>query len=119
MRGISVSLLFAIVTRLASRSAGFSRKEDRTTWLGPRVGGALREERRQREGSLERRGKSRISAERLQCRVTGDGVRTIVGICVVLLIVSAGLATAYISCVRLLILLVRVSASLLLHFGPP
>jgi hypothetical protein len=69
--------------------------------------------------SLQRRDKSRISAERLPCGVTGDGVCTIVGICVALLIVSAGLATAYIFCVRLLILLVSVSASLLLHFGPP
>jgi hypothetical protein len=31
MCGISVSLLFAIVTRLTSRNAGFSLKEERTT----------------------------------------------------------------------------------------
>src|ERR1700730_10038653 len=31
MSGISVSLLFAIVPRLTSRNAGFSRKEERTT----------------------------------------------------------------------------------------
>ena len=50
MCGISVSLLFAIVTRLASRRGGFSRKEDRTTCHGTRVGGTHREESRQREG---------------------------------------------------------------------
>jgi hypothetical protein len=50
MCGISVSLLFTIVTRLTSRNAGFSRKEDRTTCHATRVGGTPREERRQREG---------------------------------------------------------------------
>ena len=59
-----------------------------------------------------------ISAERFTCGATGDDVCTIVGICVALLIVSAGLAAAYIFCVRLLILLVTVSAFLLLHFSP-
>ena len=68
--------------------------------------------------SSQRRDDSGISAERFTCGVTGDDVCTIVGICVALLIVSAGLAAAYIFCVRLLILLVTVSAFLLLHFSP-
>ena len=68
--------------------------------------------------SSQRRDAPGISAERFTCGGTGDDVCTIVGICVALLIVSAGLATAYISCVRLLILLVTVSAFLLLHFSP-
>src|ERR1700731_1203024 len=50
MCGISVSLLFAIVTRLIDREARLSRKEDRTTCIAAtRVGGTPREERRQRE----------------------------------------------------------------------
>jgi hypothetical protein len=66
--------------------------------------------------SSERRDDPGISAEPLTCGVTGDdNVCTIVGICVSLLIVSAGLVAEYIFCVRLLNLLTSVSASLLLH----
>jgi hypothetical protein len=68
--------------------------------------------------SSERRDDPGISAECLTCGVTGDDVRTILGICFALLIVSAGLAAEYIFYVRLLILLVSVSASLRLHFSP-
>jgi voltage-gated potassium channel len=51
MCGISVSLLFAIVTGLTSRNARLSRKEYRTSAIAAiRVGGTPREERRQREG---------------------------------------------------------------------
>ena len=69
--------------------------------------------------SSQRRDDPGIPAEPLTCGATGDDFCTIVGICVALLIASAGLAAAYIFCVRLLILLVTVSVSLLLHFGPP
>jgi hypothetical protein len=70
--------------------------------------------------SSERRDDPGISAEPRTCGVTGDdNVCTIVGICVALLIVSAGLAAEYNFCVRLLTLLLSVSASLLLHFGQP
>jgi hypothetical protein len=68
--------------------------------------------------SSQRRDGPRLSAEPLTCEVTGDYVCTIVGICVALLIMSACLAAAYIFCVRLLILLVSVSAFLLLHCSP-
>ena len=68
--------------------------------------------------SSQCRGDPVISAERLTRGVTGDDICTIVGICVAFLIVSAGLAVAYIFCVRLLILLVSLRAFLLLHFGP-
>ena len=66
----------------------------------------------------QRRDDPGISAERLTSGFTGDDVCTIAGIFVALVIVSAGLAAAYIFCVRVLILLVTVSASLLLHFSP-
>ena len=69
--------------------------------------------------SSKRRDDPGISAERLPCGITSDDVYTILGICFALMIASAGLAAAYIFCVRLLILLVTVSVSLLLHFGPP
>ena len=50
MCGISVSLLFAIVTGLTSRNARLSRKEYRTSAIAAiRVGGAPREARRQGE----------------------------------------------------------------------
>jgi hypothetical protein len=68
--------------------------------------------------TLQRRDNPGISAERLTRGVTGDDVCTIAGICIALLIVSAGLAAAYIFCIRLLILLVSVSAALRLHCGP-
>ena len=68
--------------------------------------------------SLQRRDNPGISAERLTCGVTTDDVCTILGICFALLIVSAGLAAECIFYVRLLILLVSVSASLRLHFSP-
>jgi hypothetical protein len=120
MCGISVSLLFAIVTRLTSHNAGSSRKEDRTnvSSLLPELEELPVKKDAKERVSLQRRDNPGISAERLTRGVTGDGVRTIVGICVALLIVSAGLAAAYIFCVRLLILLVSVSAFLLLHFSP-
>ena len=68
--------------------------------------------------SLQRRDNPGISAERPTCGVTGDAVCTILGICFALLIVSAGLAAEYIFSVRLLILLVSVSAALRLHCSP-
>jgi hypothetical protein len=68
--------------------------------------------------SLQRRDNPGIPAERLTCGVTCDHVCTILGICFALLIVSAGLAAEYIFCARLLILFVRVSASLWLHVSP-
>ena len=68
--------------------------------------------------SSQRRDDHGISAERLTCGITGDDVWTILGICFALLIASAGLAAAYLFCVRLLILLVSVSAILKLHCSP-
>lgn len=68
--------------------------------------------------SSKRRDDPGISAERLTCGITSDDVYIILGICFALLITSAGLAAAYIFCVRLLILLVSVSAILRLHCSP-
>lgn len=68
--------------------------------------------------SSKRRDDPGISAERLPCGITSDDVYTILGICFALMIASAGLAAAYIFCVRLLILLVSVSAILKLHCSP-
>jgi hypothetical protein len=93
-----------------------SRKEDRTNVpsLLPELKERLVKKDAKERVSLQRIDNPGISAERLTCGVTGDNVRAIVGI---LLIVSAGLAAAYIFCVRLFILLVSVSAFLLLHFS--
>jgi hypothetical protein len=68
--------------------------------------------------SSKRRDDPGISAERLTCGITSDDVYTILGICFALLMASAGLAAAYIFCVRLLILLVSVSTILKLHCSP-
>ena len=77
----------------------------------------VKKDLKERNG-LQRKDNPGISAERLTCGVTGDDVCTILAICFALLIVSAGLAAEYIFYVRLLILLVSVSAALRLHCSP-
>jgi hypothetical protein len=67
--------------------------------------------------SSQRRDDPGISDERLTCELTGDGVGTIVDVCVALLVLSAGVAT-YITCARLLLLLTRAIAFLWLHVSP-